>query len=318
MAKYTALNAEAKKLEDAATAPLKAQIAKLTADLAACRAGATGATGPTGPTGATGGATGPTGATGDTGPAMTTWPKGSTTGAKGTLTAYTGPVEIVTAGTVIENKTIRGTITIKAGNCIIRNCAFSNFAWYGILAENQIVTVENCTFDGRGSVDTKAFGGKGGTLRRNNIFGMVIAIDIWGGPATIEDNYIHDLATASSDPDKRHFDGIALLGGGKLVIRHNTIDVSDGTACTFLSSQNGAIDDVLVEGNLLLGQASYTAYAEKAKSPMTNVRYLNNHIERGIFGYILNSGNAVDQGNEKWQEGVSPTPALVTAWKNSN
>lgn len=247
-------------------------------------------------------------------PPSTVHPKNSSTGAKGTRTSYTGPSTINTAGTLIENKNISGQIVVNTSGVKFKNCSFTNFAWYAILAENNIVTVEDCTFNGLGSVDTKAFGGKGGTWLRNNISGMVIAIDFWGGPGLIEDNYIHDLATASNDPNKRHFDGIAFLGGAGVTIRHNTIEVSDGTACTFLSAQNGHIDNVLVENNLLLGQASYTCYAEASSGGMSNVRYINNIIERGLFGYILNDSGSLDQGNIKWRLGTDPNPAAYTAW----
>jgi len=247
------------------------------------------------------------------------WPKSADTGVpSGTILAdYSGPPNITVAGTVIENCNISGTITVKAANVVIRNCKFKGFTWYGILHESgENLWIERCEFDGRGSTGTTGVAISGGTLIGCNIYGMVIAVKIWG-PNTIKDNYIHDLADTSSDPDSRHFDGISLLGGGDTVIEHNAIIMPQkegGTAAVFISAQQGNISNVKVLNNLLMGKASFTAYADNASGTVSDVVFDGNYIEKGIHGYILNSSGAQDTNNVKWDATTLKAPAAVQVW----
>lgn len=249
------------------------------------------------------------------------WPKSADTGVRAgvTLTPYVGPATIVTPGTVISEKTISGTLTINADNVTVRDCLIEDFTFYGILNEtNTGMLVEYCDIDGTGSSGTKAVAFYSGIVQNNDIRGMVIGVEFWGDTGTIQNNYIHDLADTSSDPDDRHFDGIVCRGGSHLSILNNAVDAFDGTAAIFLTSQGAALDDVLCDGNLATGQASYTIYgAELSTYAVTDVRITNNHIERGIFGYILNTAGAVNTGNTEWQDGVDPVPAAVVAWRDA-
>lgn len=254
-------------------------------------------------------------------PSTLMWPKSVATGYKGSLTAYTGPMEITKDGTVIENKRINGTLTVKAKNVIIRNSLVKVASYYGILQDDGStnLTVENVEVDGTGSSGMTGIAIQAGsTIRRCNIHGMVIGIKTWGSNFTVEDNYIHDLAETSSNPDKRHFDGIANLGASNGIIQRNAIIMplkEGGTAAVFLSSQQGAVSNVKVLNNLLGGQASYTAYAEKAGKAMSGVVYDGNYIEKGIYGYILNTSGAQDTNNVKWDDATQAAPAEVQAWR---
>ena len=253
-------------------------------------------------------------------PARFDMPDATTTGVQSgvTLTNYTGPMTIKTAGTVIESKIINGTMTVNADNVTFKNCVFQNFSNYGIISENSDNThVEFCEFDGTGSSRTYAMALGGGTssIISCDIHGMVIAIGVWG-TVNISDNYIHDLAEASSDPDARHFDGINLFAGGNgTVIDHNTIampgtNTGGGTAAVFISAQFGNINDVTVSNNLLYGGASYTVYVEETRGyQITNVSLTDNYVEKGQYGYYNIVGNTpVMSGNVTWWEGVDPTP----------
>ena len=175
-----------------------------------------------------------------------------------TLTAYRGPMTITTPGAVIENIIIDGTLTIAADNVTIRNCIIRNFDNWGILSDNADNTrVEYCDIDGTGSTRTSGLGIGGGTnsaIIGCDIHGMVIGIQLFGR-AEVKDNYIHDLADTSSNPDARHFDGITLFGGQNgSVIEHNTISMptgAGGTAAVFIKTEFGAIDDIQVRNNLM-------------------------------------------------------------------
>ena len=155
-------------------------------------------------------------------------------------------------------------------------------------------------------------GGTNAAVIGNDIRGMVIGIQL-NGACTVKDNYIHDLADASSDPAARHFDGITLFRGGDNLIEHNTIlmpDPGGGTAAVFIKTEFGSINNVTVRNNLMTGDASYTMYVEDtANGNITNVLVENNYIERGKYGYINVAGNdPTIRNNVQWQEGVNPTP----------
>ncbi len=251
-------------------------------------------------------------------PARFGMPDATTTGVPaGTpLTAYKGPMTITTPGVVIENVIIDGTLTIAADNVTIRNCIIRNFDNWGILSNNADNTrVEYCDIDGSGSTRTSGLGIGGGTnsaIIGCDISGMVIGIQLFGR-AEVKDNFIHDLADTSSNPDDRHFDGITVFGGQNgSVIEHNTISMptgSGGTAAVFIKTEFGSIDNVQVRNNLMTGDPSYTVYVESTTRPITNVTVENNYVERGIYGYfnVVNS-TPIIRNNVQWDNQKNPIP----------
>jgi len=299
--------------KDQIIAARDAQIAALQAELQACRDGQTEPPPPPPP---------------PPPPTTTTWPKGNAGVPAGvTLTNYTGPMTVVANGAVIENKIINGTLTVRGNNVTIRNCRIQNFQWYGIMQDVDFgatnLTIDSCDINGQGSSRTTgvALGGGTTTMKNCDIRGMVIAVKIWG-PAIILNNYIHDLSEPSSNPDDRHFDGIALHGGGNTTIEGNAIIMpspNGGTAAVFLTCQEGNTSNVKVHNNLLMGDASYTMYAvEEGKGTMSGIVITNNYIDKGIYGHILIDGHTpVQTGNVLWDEGVTATPAPVQAWKSA-
>jgi hypothetical protein len=248
------------------------------------------------------------------------WPNATNTGVQPgiTLTNYTGPMTITAAGTVIENKTIGGTLEIKAANTTVRNCLFKGFNYWGILADNQSGTrVEHCEFDGTGSTRTSGMGVGGGTnsaVLYCNIHHMTLGIQLQGR-CTVQHNYIHDQFDTSSNPDDRHFDGITVFGGGnqndagQSLIDHNWIHIPGGTASIFIKTEFGPISNVIVN-NCNLANGSYTVYSEEAGGKqITGVQFTNNIIGRGQYGYANIVGNTVVWTNNKDPNGtVIPAP----------
>jgi Big-like domain-containing protein/parallel beta helix pectate lyase-like protein len=254
--------------------------------------------------------------TGNIDPALFGMPDATTAGVQAgvTLTAYKGPMIITTPGAVIENVVINGTLTIAADNVTIKNCVIQNFDNWGILSDDAVNTrVEYCDIDGSGSTKTTGLGIGGGTnsaIIGCDIRGMVIGINMFGA-AEIKDNYIHDLADTSSNPDDRHFDGIRAMTSNA-VIEHNTIALpanAGGTAAVFIKTEWGAINNVQVKNNLMTGDPSYTVYVESTTSPITNVTIANNYVERGIYGYfnVVNSSPTLSN-NVQWNNATDPTP----------
>lgn len=249
-------------------------------------------------------------------PTQTGWPDAGNTGVPAgvTLTNYTGPKEITTAGTVIEGKTISGgTLTIKADNVTIKNCLIRNFSWWGVYTESGSNTrVEYCDIDGTGSTRTSGLGVGGGTssaIIGCDIRGLVIGIQAQR-KVEIRDNFIHDLADTSSNPDDRHFDGITCFGSNDgTLIEHNWIHIPPGTASVFIKTEFGNINGVIVKNNHLAG-GSYTVYSEEAGGrTLQNVQFVDNIISRGQYGYANVVGNTVVWTNNKDPNGNAiPAP----------
>jgi hypothetical protein len=89
-------------------------------------------------------------------PALFGMPHAGNTGvlAGVTRTTYTGPLNISTAGTLIENKNINGQVIIAAPNVTLSNCFIDSQDFFGIEASDLSstgLTIQNCTVQGVGS-----------------------------------------------------------------------------------------------------------------------------------------------------------------------
>jgi large repetitive protein len=225
------------------------------------------------------------------------WPDAGNTGtSKGiVLTSVSGDVSITKAGTVYEAKDVKGTIWVKADNVTIQNCRVTSGGDYGIeCSERKGVVIQDCTIIGSdGNGDTNQVGGAdgingGGQFLRNNISGFengITLIEVSGQVVTAKDNYLHDLG---GNPDA-HVDGVQ-TAGSNMLIKHNTI-VSWDTSCVFIKNDWGPVDNINVDGNLLLNQpgkkCAFTVYSyqTEGKGGITNISFVNNVMERGRWGY---------------------------------
>ena len=141
--------------------------------------------------------------TGTINPALFGMPDATTAGVPSgtTLTAYTGPMTITQAGTVIEGKIIDGTLTIDAANVTIKNCIIKNYGWWGIDGEGAAnLTVLNCDFTASTSKDTNAAILGSGTFIGNDISQSENGIVLQGGASVVRDSYIHDLFDNFGEP----------------------------------------------------------------------------------------------------------------------
>ena len=92
------------------------------------------------------------------------------------------------------------------------------------------------------------------TMLRDNIYGSVDGLKMYGDNATVEDSWIHDLVTYAHDPAQNngpsHSDGVQILSGSNLKIIGNTIE--GGTNSAVMITQNhGATSNVTIDGNWL-------------------------------------------------------------------
>jgi hypothetical protein len=300
---FILVEAEVQKLIDAgaaaAVAPLnatitslKASVSDLTMRLAACQAQLPAPTPIPTPTPS---------------PTPTGWPDATNTGAKGILAAYTGSMTIITAGTVIENKDIKGVLSIKAANVTLKNCRLTGGGFWGIDASFApaigTFIIQDCTIIGPGAgnkSDSAVVGS--GTFLRNDISKFENGIRLQDGKSVVKDNYVHDLQATVDG----HYDGIAAQGGQNgVLIEHNTV-IGKDTSDIFIKNDFGPINDVTVNNNLLLGTPAYNVYSDGRASggPITNVKITNNVCHKGVYGYfsIDNSSPAIS-GNTDYDTG---------------
>lgn len=203
------------------------------------------------------------------------------------LTDYDGPTTITADGTVIDGKSIRGTLIIKAANVVIQNCRVSNVGFWGIDAsEATNTTVKDCTIVGPGydhHSDSAIVGS--GTFLRNDISNFENGILLQPGGSVVKGNYIHDLAAAGADP---HYDGIAVQGGQNGVLIEDNTVIGRDTSDVFIKNDFGPISNVTVHHNFLIGDPAYDIYVDGRADggPITGVTITNNWLQKGVYGYL--------------------------------
>lgn len=219
-------------------------------------------------------------------PSQCSYPDASNTGPTGTLTVMDlaqGYMDVTVAGTIIENKDIRGCLIIKAPNVTVRNSKVScpNYSviynsrdYYsggGLVIEDTLITCE--TTQGTGISEY------GFTARRVEISGCENGLSM-SDTATLEDSYIHDLYEGSVG----HADGIQMAGTpSNVVIKHNSILVPGTTSAV---NWTGQTTSVRIENNML-GGGSYTVYCPRVTIPTGAYKVLSNRFVDGMERYGL-------------------------------
>ena len=163
-------------------------------------------------------------------------------------------------------------------------------AWY-LLSPGQGTVIEDSEFDGQSSLSNdSAISGGGWTGRRLNIHHVIDGLKMSSG-STLEDSYIHDLFQGGGS----HNDGIQIMQGSGIVIRHNRIAAGMFmNAAVWIATDFGAISNVLTENNWLSG-GGYTYRMNAKSSTITNTRLLNNHFTRASYQY----GVFINQGGQR-------------------
>lgn len=225
------------------------------------------------------------------------------------LTPYDGPMTITTPGTVIEGKEINGPIVVAAEDVVIKDCSIRFNSFWGIDAENaKNITVQNCDIVGPGTSGDSNSGILGsGTFTGNNISGVENGITLTDGSSTVRGNFIHDLADGGNDP---HYDGISVQGRQDgVLIENNTIAGRD-TSDVFIKNDFGAINDVTVHHNLLIGEPGYNVYVDGRADggAITGVSITDNYVQEGFYGtYSVDEASPKISGNVEFAKGEAPS-----------
>jgi parallel beta helix pectate lyase-like protein len=234
--------------------------------------------------------------------AATSWPDATNTGVPpGTILTDSGAITTTTRdGQIISAKNITGPITVNHNDVVIEKCKIVTGAYFPIriLPGNTGCIIRDCEIDNLGTDGSCAINGCA-TVLRCNIHDTENGFN-WDGtgnaPTLIQDCYIHDLRAGGSP----HYDGIQIDSGVNITIRHNTV-INDhgGVSAIMIDNYFGKVDNVLVEDCRLVG-GGFTVYcsAQFNSHPVTNVRFINNQMGKGGYGYkAFTKTDPVWQGN---------------------
>lgn len=238
------------------------------------------------------------------GSTLTYYPNYPTSSAPSTqsLTSHSGNFDTTSNNQVVEAMDIAGALVINHANVVVRRCRMiaptSEICPLFIAnTASGTLTVDDCVMDG-----SNKEGGSGihwdnstgiaVTVRRVNLsrvengFGCLSNFDV-------RDSWLHDFAPLGADP---HTDGVQTSAGVSNVnIIHNNFDfVNNGPTNSCVQLNVTTTDNVnwLVENNKLILHPVNGAYC--ARLPLSdasgnNIRFKNNRLEPGVFGYVTPS-----------------------------
>ena len=234
------------------------------------------------------------------------YPDATTTGARGTLTNYTGNMRPTANGLVFQNlRFTDGDLILTGSGHTFRNCEFISNSYWPLRFDSETGVqsiIEDCTFK-TGPTSQCGMGGSNFAIRRCDISGPADGIKGFNN-VLIEDNYVHDLYGEAGS----HRDGIDCEGTLNITIRHNTVlmptsDTSCITVARYTNNGQYTFNNCLVENNLLAG-AGYCIYGPGTNAPTpTNVRIINNKFWKkyypkyGYWGWMAYEPPTPGNGN---------------------
>jgi hypothetical protein len=215
------------------------------------------------------------------------WPNVQTTGVQPGITLTPSGSIHATAGQLIQNMDVAGTIFVLGDGVIIRNCRVNAaYDFFGITGDAFNFTVQNCEVFNCSAVCITI---NGGLIEKCNIYHGTKSIGP-GDNCLIQYNFMHDLQ--GNNPLTGHFECIDIPGPvNNTTIFHNRMEAID-TACVFMKTDGGAISNVIINNNLMIQQAGIPSainYAEPMASidtgpGISGIVCCNNIMQAGFSG----------------------------------
>lgn len=228
------------------------------------------------------------------------YPNKSNTGVPSgiTLTNYTGPLQIKTAGTVIEGKNVQGCLDIEAPGVIVRKSKITCNSYYGILTRESAANGNRLLVE---DVEIACGGNTTGVAGSNIDVRRAYVHDCENGfsldkNVTVEDSFVPNAVEVNGG----HGDAMQFAAPvSNIVVRHNTLFAHNTTAAVNWTGTDQTVN-MLVENNLLAGGA-YTIYCPRGTVPANSFRVLNNRFGKYTYGYADSCGSSgvVFTGNYK-------------------
>ncbi|GEL94979.1 right-handed parallel beta-helix repeat-containing protein [Cellulomonas composti] len=176
-----------------------------------------------------------------------------------------GNVTITADGTVIDGWDIRGYVSVRAKNVVIRNSYIRGTAvpqtndLVRVQGDAYSVTIEDSTLSAQtASPNVDGVKGWNFTLRRVEISNVVDTVHIHGSHVLVESSWLHDNSVYEQDPNwggsPSHADSVQIQQGTDIVIRNNTISGANNAA-VMLTQDSGAVSALTISGNKIDGGA---------------------------------------------------------------
>ncbi len=217
------------------------------------------------------------------------------------LTVHQGNLVVETDGAVIENREIRGSLTIRANNVTVRNVWVYTTSFWTVYVESGSLLIENSEIGSAGSVGERGIGGDNIVGRYLDIHHVEDGVKL-GDNMLLEHVWIHDLDSNSPSP---HADAIQGDGGSSgSTIRYSILDSTGplgmGNAAALIETDLGPISNVVIENSYLNG-GNYTLFVldgNDGYGKPTGVEFLNNTF--GLdnnYGWLSTDSQLVWEGN---------------------
>jgi len=257
------------------------------------------------------------------------------TGYTGTLTAYTGSLNLTTPNAVYEDLIFSGRVNIKANNITIQNCLIElgvNDGAYGLV---NVDFLNQGSYSGLIVKDTEFIGGtsssilisSGSFIRCNMHTTGADAVKakgvVDGDKVLIKNCYIHDIGLISYSSSNAHSDGVQIRrndDGGDLhfigcnfdlfPITRNPLYV-DPNACAIVQTAEGEINGEVLFKDCYLGGGNFVMYFTDKGAGYGNVDDWNliDNIWRAnewVFGPLTFDGPiGTITGNRRLDTGVN-------------
>ena len=245
-----------------------------------------------------------------------------------TLTRYDGNMVVTTAGAVIQNMDIRGTIAVRANNVTIRNC-FVRGGAVGvtggsvsmIMQYNKAVTgllVEDCTIVPQSPTQyTGGIQGSGMTVRRCDVSNGVDGINAMNSNVLVDSCYVHDGAyytpSVGHSDNQSHDDGAQITNGTNIVYTNNTM-TSYYMSCFMIGQLQGPLTGLKIMNNWVDGGSAQINVNSANFGPMAPVITGNRFGRSRPVSYQILSTGQVDlthvTGNV-WDDNGQPVKIMV-------
>lgn len=236
-------------------------------------------------------------------------PGPTNTGVRASL-SQSGSIDVTSDGAVIENLDIDGCIKVEANNVTIRNVRItcSNFYGINIVSGYTGTLIEDVEISGMRSSGVL---GSDFILRRANIHDSGSDAVKPYRNVLIESSWFHRLGYIEDS----HSDGVQMVTGENVTMRGNNFDMPYDLAgftnsqCMIIQTNNGPIDNILIEGNWLNGGGYCVQINDKGNGygGPTNVRIINNKFGRDCqFGILRFNNSSPSLSGNSWEQTGEP------------
>jgi hypothetical protein len=207
------------------------------------------------------------------------------------LTVWEGDLTITTPGTVIDALDIHGYVRVKATDVTIKRSVIRGRP--GLSSYMSLVqagdgaarlTIEDSELvaaDPTPYVD--GIVGKGFTLRRVDVHGVVDSVKITGDDVLVESSWLHGNLYYLNDPnyggEPTHDDNVQIQRGNNITVR-GTVMSGTHNAAMMITQDSGDVSNVTWSDNRADGGACTVNVAEKSYGPIHGLT-----IKRTTFGF---------------------------------